>query len=123
MRYTVSAASTGTLRFNETDRVASILQNITMILSTRKGSVPLYRDFGLPMDFVDRPGANFRTESRIPIDRMPYAINTHTPEDIAVREAVEEWEPRATVLGVTFDQSAEQAGKLIPVVEVEISSE
>ena len=55
MRYTVSAASTGTLRFNETDRVASILQNITMILSTRKGSVPLYRDFGLPMDFVDRP--------------------------------------------------------------------
>ena len=103
MRYTVSAASTGTLRFNETDRVASILQNITMILSTRKGSVPLYRDFGLPMDFVDRPA--------------PVAMIS------AVREAVEEWEPRATVLGVTFDQSAEQAGKLIPVVEVEISSE
>ena len=33
--------------------------------------------------------ANFHTESRIPIDRLPFAINTHTPEDIAVREAVE----------------------------------
>ena len=38
---------------------------------------------------AERYVANFRTESRIPIDRMPYAINTHTPEDIAVREAVE----------------------------------
>ena len=33
--------------------------------------------------------ANFRTESRIPIDRLPFAINTHTPEDIAVKEAFE----------------------------------
>ena len=33
--------------------------------------------------------ANFRTESRIPLDRLPFAINTHTPEDIAVREALE----------------------------------
>ncbi len=106
MRYTMSAASAGTLRLNETDRIASVLQNITMILSTRKGSVPLYRDFGLPMDFVDRP---------TPVARVMMIS--------AVREAVEEWEPRATVLGVTFDQSAEQAGKLIPVVEVEISSE
>ena len=38
---------------------------------------------------AERYVANFRTESRIPIDRMPYAINTHTPEDIAVWEAVE----------------------------------
>ena len=33
--------------------------------------------------------ANFRTESRIPLDRLPLAINTHTPEDIAVQEALE----------------------------------
>ena len=33
--------------------------------------------------------ANFRTESRIPLDRLPFAINTHTPEDIAVSEALE----------------------------------
>ena len=33
--------------------------------------------------------ANFRTESRIPVDRLPFAVNTHTPEDIAVKEAFE----------------------------------
>ena len=33
--------------------------------------------------------ANFRTESRIPLDRLPFAINTHTPEDIMVKEALE----------------------------------
>ncbi len=33
--------------------------------------------------------ANFHTDSRIPVDRIPFAINTHTPEDIAVKEALE----------------------------------
>ncbi len=33
--------------------------------------------------------ANFRTDSRIPIDRLPFAVNTHTPEDIVVSEAFE----------------------------------
>ena len=33
--------------------------------------------------------ANFRTDSAIPLDRLPFAINTHTPEDIAVAEALE----------------------------------
>ncbi len=31
--------------------------------------------------------ANFYTHSRIPIDRLPFAVNTHTPEDIVVKEA------------------------------------
>ena len=38
---------------------------------------------------AERYVANFRTSSRIPIDRLPFAINTHTPEDIVVREALE----------------------------------
>ena len=33
--------------------------------------------------------ANFRTESRIPVDRLPYALNTHLPNDIVVSEAFE----------------------------------
>lgn len=33
--------------------------------------------------------ANFRTDSRIPVDRIPYALNTHLPNDIAVHDA---WE-------------------------------
>lgn len=38
---------------------------------------------------AERYVANFHTASRIPIDRLPFAVNTHTPEDIVVREAVE----------------------------------
>lgn len=33
--------------------------------------------------------ANFRTDSRIPVDRLPYALNTHLPEDIVVFDARE----------------------------------
>lgn len=33
--------------------------------------------------------ANFRTDSRIPVDRLPYALNTHLPNDISVLSAVE----------------------------------
>lgn len=33
--------------------------------------------------------ANFRTGAHIPVERLPYAINTHLPEDIVVQEAME----------------------------------
>ena len=33
--------------------------------------------------------ANFRTSARIPCDRIPYALNTHLPEDIVVTDAME----------------------------------
>lgn len=33
--------------------------------------------------------ANFRTESHIPIDRLPYALNTHLPQDILIYDARE----------------------------------
>ena len=33
--------------------------------------------------------ANFRTNSRIPVDRLPFAANTHIPEDIVVKAAYE----------------------------------
>ncbi len=33
--------------------------------------------------------ANFRTDSSIPVDRLPYALNTHLPEDIVVTKAME----------------------------------
>ena len=38
---------------------------------------------------AERYIANFRTESQIPVERLPLAINTHTPPDIAVQAAYE----------------------------------
>ena len=33
--------------------------------------------------------ANFRTSSTIPVERLPYALNTHLPEDVVVTKAFE----------------------------------
>lgn len=106
MSYQVSPGDLSVLRFNEGDTVSSALQNIAVILSTRKGAVPLYRDFGLNMDFLDKP---------VPVAKVMMISE--------VREAVERWEPRATVLGVTFSEDPARPGILIPTVEVEIRRE
>lgn len=106
MSYTVSATDLGNVRFNEIETINSVLQNIAVILSTPKGSVPLYRDFGLDWRHLDKP------------------INVAKVLMIAeVREAVERWEPRATVQNVSFSVDPARPGALIPTVEVEISIE
>ncbi len=106
MSYKVSATDLSNLRFNEPDTVMSVLQNIAVILSTPKGTVPLYRSFGLSTEFLDKP--------------IPVAKTMMIAE---VREAIEEWEPRATVVGVSFSEDISQPGALIPTVEVEINVE
>ncbi len=55
MSYTVSPSNKRKIKFNVTDPVESVLQNIAVILSTPKGSVPMYRDFGISVDILDRP--------------------------------------------------------------------
>ena len=90
------------ITLNETDTVTSVLQNVAMILKTRQGTVPLYRDFGLPQKFLDKPQ------------------NVAEPMLIAeVKEAIEDFEPRATFIGVEFERNMD--GTLKPVVEVEIN--
>ena len=85
---------------NETE---SILQNVALILSTVKGTVPMYRDFGVDGDYIDRP----QTVAQVLITR-------------AVTEAVARYEPRCTVTGVTIEWDTEQIGKYIVIAEVEI---
>lgn len=104
MSYKVSAVDLSAIRLNEPDPIASVLQNISVILRTQQGTVPMYREFGLPMKFLDKP---------IPVAKpMLY---------IEAKEAIELYEPRATVLDVFFTEDPGAPGKLIPAVEVEIS--
>ncbi len=86
-----------------TDPVESVLQNIAVILSTPKGSVPMYRDFGISVDILDRP--------------IPVAKAMMTAD---IKEAIEQWEPRVTFISVDFMED-ELNGRLIPMVEVEIN--
>lgn len=104
MSYIVSASRRNAIKLNEPDRVESILQNIAVILRTRQGDVPLYREFGMPMHFVDRP------------------MNVAAPAMIVeIREAIQRYEPRAELVSVEFKQ--DPSGVLFPEVEVNIIDE
>lgn len=106
MSYTVSADSITALRLNEADTVASVLQNIAIILSSFKGTSPLYRQFGVDRRSVDKP---------IPVAKPMLIID--------IEEAIREFEPRAEVRNITFKHDPNNPGRLIPTVEVDIVNE
>ncbi len=102
MAYTVKPGDAGRINLRETDQVKAALQRVAMVLETRKGSVPMYREFGLDWSILDKP--------------MPVA------EMLArtmIREAIERWCEDVTVKGISF-QRDEATGALIPTVEVDI---
>lgn len=88
---------------HETDTVREIVRNVAVVLGTQKGSVPLYRDFGIDWDFLDKP--------------LPVA---QTMMHARIREALETFEPRIQVVGITFAIDADAPATLIPTVEIEI---
>ncbi len=94
---------TGSLDFSPDSTVAEILQNVRMILSTRIGTVPLDRDFGISWEMVDQP-----------IDVAKLLIQAQ------VIEAIQQYEPRAEVTKVDFDASDAMEGRLSPKVTVSI---
>ncbi len=82
--------------FSQSDEAASIAQNIALLLRTKKGTVPMYREFGIPMEFLDKP--------------------PDIAENLAVQEAaeaVEEFEPRAKLEELTAEN-----GKLTVIVSL-----
>ena len=55
MLYTVQTGGPASYTLGEKNEVQALLQGVRLLLETRRGSVPLYRHFGLPMEFQDRP--------------------------------------------------------------------
>ena len=90
------------LVLNESDEVRSALQNILILLKTRKGSCPMYRDFGLEMKYIDKP-----------IDIAKQLMWTD------IREGIMKWEPRVELVSITFEGDTSKPGYLNPTVEVE----
>ena len=103
MTYTVNASELSSLTLNETDTVASVLQNVAVILNTWKGEVPQFRDFGLSPEILHRPLNVAKAMLRADII-----------------EAVGKYEPRATVMNVTFDVDSQYPDPLKPIVEIEV---
>lgn len=100
MRATVNSNDDYNTIFSQYDTVKSVIQNILLLLNTKRGSVPMHRDFGLPMEFVDKPH--------------------HVAEAIAVREitdAIEKFEPRAKLIDLKLSNG--EQGE--PVISAEIA--
>lgn len=85
--------------------VEEILQNVYMILNTPKGSVPLNRSFGLDLSPLDMP--------------IEIAKNLMTSN---ILEALQDFEPRATLIKVEYIQNHE-IGKLEMKVRVKLDNE
>lgn len=75
------------------------MQNVRMILLSRKYEIPLARDMGIDPNIEGRPMAIAET-------LMAQSIY----------DAIEKYEPRAKISSVDFESDGE--GHLIPIVEV-----
>ena len=85
-----------------------ILQNVRVLLSTIRGTVPLDRELGLTNSFIDEPS---------PRGMMQLAI-------LAI-ETIQDYEPRVEVTEIDFEPRMVDAmdGRLFPAVKVRILDE
>lgn len=103
MAYIVKAYALEKINLAPETTVEEVLQNVSVIISTPKFSVPLDRGMGLAQRFLDKP---IQVAQSILISE--------------VMDAIEEYEPRAEIENVTFELG-DRPGLLIPVVEVNIT--
>jgi phage baseplate assembly protein W len=84
-----------------------IVQNVRMIITTPKGSVPLDRDFGLDFSVIDRPA---------PVAKALL--------DVEIVSQVARYEPRARVDQVIWndDQAGAMDGRLLPQVMIDVEA-
>lgn len=101
MRYTIRSDEKASFSLCENDPVKSVLQNIRLIVATKKGTVPMYRDFGTEQAYLDKP---------------PAVAETLAAADI--REAIKTHEPRATLVDLRME--CNQTGESTITLEVEI---
>jgi hypothetical protein len=104
MIYTIDSGVSMPVNFAPETLVEEVLQNISTLLGTVRGTVPLDRDFGVSADSVGRafPAAQF-------------VICTN------VGAAIAEYEPRARVRDVQAEYDADGTVKI--TVEVSIHDE
>lgn len=101
-RLEILAGKANDLFFAPKNELEEIIQNVRTIITTRKGSVPLDRDFGIDVDIIDQP-----------VTRVRAALTAD------IIDAVERYEPRVSVTEVTF-RGNEIEGEIYPVVKVAI---
>jgi phage baseplate assembly protein W len=83
--------------------VPEVMQNVRTILTTRRGTVPLDREFGISQEFLDSPinTARAKVEQEIFLQLKKY-------------------EPRAVLKQIEWDGNV-SAGLITPKVKVEVN--
>lgn len=94
------------INFSPATVAEEVVQNVRTILATQIGTVPLFRDFGVSWEGIDRP---------LPVARAIVRA--------AVIDAVQRFEPRAVVDSVEWSPDTEDAlqGLLHPVVTISLA--
>ena len=82
--------------------VLSVFQNVRTILTTRKGTQPLDRDFGITFDFLDSP-----------------ALLTRAKAEQECFLALKKYEPRAVLKKIRWETDL-QNGKFWPDVLIQV---
>ena len=106
MLYQVTGASGRQwVNFAPSTVVEEVLQNVSTLLSTTKYSVPLDRDIGLEVTFIDRPTLDGMARLKV-----------------RIVEDIQRYEPRAKVKVVKFEPRPDDAlrGAFYPVVKIEV---
>ena len=101
MKYIVKSNEPPKLTLVESNEVNSILQNVYIILNSYKGTVPMYRDFGINAAYKDMP--------------MSVAKALLVAD---ITEVIEKFEPRVKTATVIF--TADDAETLVAQVEVTV---
>lgn len=102
MTYEISGGEMPPLNLAPVTLAEEVLQNVRMIISTVKYSVPMDREFGIDGTVVDRP---------INIAKA------HLSNEIF--RAVRRYEPRAEIASIDFE--GDESGRLIPKITVRIN--
>ena len=102
MMLEIMAKDTNDFSWQPETEVEEIIQNVRTILTTRRGSVPLDRSFGIDTALID-----------LPVTAIKGRLTTE------IIEAVERFEPRVEVKEVKFAGDAAD-GAVYPAVKVVI---
>lgn len=104
MIYTISSEYLPDAFSVQTDTVNRTLTGIAVLLGTKKGTAPMYRSFGLPMEFLDKP---------------PDIAETMAFSEIS--DALEKFCPDAELHDVHIEKKADGSMKI--TVEVDIDEQ
>jgi phage baseplate assembly protein W len=83
--------------------IQEVMQNVRMILTTRRGTVPLNRDFGISFEFLDSPINTTRAKAE---------------QEIFLQ--LKKYEPRAILKQIMWETDV-VSGQILPMVKVEVN--